>query len=182
MPSPPGDPQAAAARRGERGAFDALMRREKAGLYAFVRRYVGDADEAMDVVQDSFVAAWRSFGRYDPSRPFGVWLRTIALNKCRDQARRAKVRRLFLGAFAAEPAAPTADPRDDERDIALARLDQAIARLPARYREPLLLTTAGRLSHEEAGRVLNLSAKAVEMRLYRARRDLAAIIAEEGEG
>ena len=175
-----GDPQAAAARRGERGAFDALMRREKAGLYAFVRRYVGDADEAVDVTQETFVAAWRAIGRYDPSRSFGVWLRAIALNKCRDHARRAKVRRLFLGAVAAEPPADTAS--DPDGDAALARLDRAIARLPGRYREPLLLTTAGGLSHEEAGRVLNLSAKAVEMRLYRARRDLTAMLSEAGEG
>jgi RNA polymerase sigma factor (sigma-70 family) len=178
MPGSPGDPQAEAARRGERGAFDAMMRREKAGLYAFVRRYVGDADEAFDVTQEAFVAAWRAIGRYDPARPFGVWLRAIALNKCRDHARRAKVRRLFLGAFAAEPPAPAADPLDGERGAALARLDRAIARLPGRYREPLLLTTAGGLSHEEAGRVLGLSAKAVEMRLYRARRDLAAMLGE----
>lgn len=180
MTAAAGDPQAAAARRGERGAFDALMRREKAGLYAFVRRHVGDPDEAVDVTQEAFVAAWRAIGRYDPARPFGVWLRAIALNKCRDHARRTRVRRLFLGVLAVQP--PPAPPEDDGRDHSLARLDRAIARLPDRHREPLLLTTAGGLSHEEAGRVLKLSAKAVEMRLYRARQALALLLTEDGEG
>jgi RNA polymerase sigma-70 factor (ECF subfamily) len=174
-----GDPLAVAAKQGERRAFEALMRREKAGLYAFVRRYVRDADEAYDVLQDAFVAAWRAIGRYDPHRPFGVWLRAIALNKCRDHGRRALVRGLFLGRLAAEP---DPAPVDDEREARLARLDAAIARLPAGERDLVLLTTAGGLGHEAAGQVLGLSAKAVEMRLYRARRRLAGLLGENGEG
>lgn len=178
MTSPAGDPLAAAARNGDRGAFEALIRREKAGLYAFVRRYVGDADDAYDVVQDAFVAAWRALGRYDPARSFPVWLRAIALNKCRDHGRRAKVRRLLTTAFASEPPIPVA--RENEPD--LVRLDAAIARLPALYKDPLLLTTAGGLSTAEAAQALRTSPKAVEMRLYRARRQLAEWLAETPEG
>jgi RNA polymerase sigma-70 factor (ECF subfamily) len=164
---------AVAAQGGDRGAFEALIRREKAGLYAFVRRYVGDPDDAYDVVQDAFVAAWRAMGRYDAKRSFGVWLRTIALNKCRDHGRRAKVRRLILGAFAAEPKTPIQ--ADD--NPTLARLDAAIAQLPALYKDPLLLTTAGGLSVAEAATALHASPKAVEMRLYRARHLLAKLLA-----
>lgn len=167
------DTFAVRARGGDRAAFDALMRREKAGLYAFVRRYVGDADEALDVTQEAFIAAWRSVGRYDPARPFGVWLRAIALNKCRDHGRRASVRRLLAKAFAADPAVRAPSAFDSVGEARLDRLDRAVAELPALYKEPLLLTTAGGLSHEETARVLKTSAKAVEMRLYRARRRLA---------
>jgi RNA polymerase sigma factor (sigma-70 family) len=169
------DPLAVAAQAGDRRAFEALVRREKAGLYAFVRRYVGDADDAYDVVQESFVAAWRAFGRFDPQRSFPVWLRTIALNKCRDHGRRGKVRRLFLGAFADQPTAAPAD-GEETADEDLARLDRAIGKLPDLYKAPLLLTTAGGLSHEDAASVLKISAKAVEMRLYRARKRLAELI------
>lgn len=172
------DPLAVAAQAGDRRAFDALIRREKAGLYAFVRRYVGDADDAYDVVQESFVAAWRSLARFDPARSFPIWLRTIALNKCRDHGRRGKVRRLFLGALAVQPGiAPTT--REERMDEELAQLDRAIGRLPNIYKEPLLLTTAGGLSHDEAAVVLKISAKAVEMRLYRARKRLAEMIAPD---
>ena len=189
MTSAASDSRAVAAQSGDRRAFEALVRREKAGLYAFVRRYVGDADDAYDVVQESFVAAWRALGRFDPARPFPVWLRTIALNKCRDHGRRGKVRRLFLGALASQPAAhaetgrsgdETADGTGADRD--LARLDRAIAKLPGLYKEPLLLTTAGGLSHEDAAVVLRISAKAVEMRLYRARKRLAELVAEVERG
>jgi RNA polymerase sigma factor (sigma-70 family) len=176
------DPLAAAAHRGDRSAFEALIRREKAGLYAFVRRYVGDADDSYDVVQDAFVSAWRAIGRYDPNRAFGVWLRTIALNKCRDHGRRGKVRKLVMSAFASEPASPsrTTDRNQTEQD--LERLDQAVAKLPAIYKDPLLLTTAGGLSHAEAAQALRISPKAIEMRLYRARHRLAELMAEASEG
>ena len=174
---------AARARTGDRAAFDALVRRHKGALYGFVRRYLGSADEGYDVLQETFLSAWLALGRYDPSRPFAPWLRTIALNKCRDFSRRRTVRRLFLRAFARE----TADERttahvDAERDAAaaldrrLARLDRAIADLPALYKEPLLLTTVSGLSHKETAAMLETTPKAVEMRLARARARLAAVL------
>jgi RNA polymerase sigma-70 factor (ECF subfamily) len=178
------DSLAARARAGDAQAFDALVRREKAALYNFVRRYVGNPDQAYDILQDTFVAAWRALGRYDAARPFGVWLRRIALNKCRDHGRRIRVRRLALAAFALEPQQRPAQapPPRDGREDRLARLDRAIARLPTLYKDPLLLTTAGGLSHEAAASVLGVSAKAVEMRLYRARQRLAEILQDDAEG
>jgi RNA polymerase sigma factor CnrH len=178
------DDLAVRAQAGDAQAFDALVRREKAGLYTFVRRYVGDPDQAYDILQDTFVSAWRALRRYDPARPVGVWLRRIALNKCRDFSRRARVRRLALAAFALEPKRGALEPAAtlEDSDERLARLDRAISRLPGLYRDPLLLTTAGGLSHEAAAEVLGVSPKAVEMRLYRARRSLAEILGAETEG
>jgi len=69
------------------------MARHKGWLYQFIRRYVADRDDAYDVLQESFVSAWGALGRFDPERPLEAWLRRIALNKCRDRARRSAVRR-----------------------------------------------------------------------------------------
>jgi RNA polymerase sigma-70 factor (ECF subfamily) len=170
------------AKSGERGAFDVLVIRHKAGLYRFIRRYVGPGDDAYDILQDCFVSAWLGLARYDSERAFPPWLRTIALNKCRDFARRQKVRRLILSAFAAETDnAQLTEPEssvDDSAAVRLDRLDQVISRLPAFYKEPLLLTTVAGLSHIEAANELNTTPKAIEMRLYRARRK---ILHEMGE-
>ncbi len=183
MNSHPEDSVGAQAKAGDKAAFEALVRREKSGLYSFVRRYVGDPDEAYDIVQDSFIAAWRSIHRYDPARPFGVWLRTIALNKCRDHGRRAAVRRALARAFAVETPPPSEPVEGGRRmDEQLRRLDLAIASLPAIYKEPLLLTTAGGLSQAEAAKALKTSVKGVEMRLRRARTKLAEMLAESAEG
>ena len=148
-------------------------------LYRFIRRYVGDADEAQDMLQESFVAAVLNLARYDIARPFDIWLRRIALNKCRDRARRLAVRRAIglerRSAAAPEDIVDPAAPADAsiETNEALRTLDQAIARLPAALKEPLVLTALEGLSQKEAGDILGLSAKAIEVRVYRAKRQLA---------
>ena len=167
------------ARAGDQRAFSALMGRHKHWLYRFVRRYVGDAEDARDVLQDSFVAALTNLARYDGERPFDIWLRRIALNKCRDRARRLAVRRAVgLEQRAAGEPFDIVDPDApvDAKlavDQALRELDRAIARLPAALKAPLVLTALEGLSQKEAGDVLGLSVKAVEVRVYRAKRQLA---------
>jgi RNA polymerase sigma-70 factor (ECF subfamily) len=183
LPDEPSD-QALTARavKGEQAAFAILMRRHKGWLYRFVRRYVLDAEEAYDVLQESFASAWAALSRYDPERPFEVWLRRIALNKCRDRARKAAVRRALFG-FAGAPEhrpeipdpARGADSAAASRQ-ALARLEAAIAGLPRGLKEPLVLTALEGLSHKETGEILGLNAKAVETRVYRARKALAAAL------
>ena len=176
------------ARAGDQRAFSLLLGRHKHWLYRFVRRYVGDADEAYDVVQDAFVAAMSNLNRYDATRPFEAWLRRIALNKCRDRARRDAVRRVFgLSRRGPEETEAVADPAAGAdqtlaTNAALSILDKAIAALPAALKEPLVLTVIEGLSHKEAGGLLGLSAKAVEVRVYRAKRQLAETLDRSAVG
>ena len=173
------------ARAGEQRAFSLLMGRHKHWLYRFIRRYVGDADEAYDVLQDAFVSAMSNLARYDPTRPFEAWLRRIALNKCRDRADREAVRRAFgLSKRGPEETEAVADPTAGVDQTltaghALKALDQAIASLPAALKEPLVLTVLEGLSQKDAGAILGISAKAVEVRVYRAKRQLAEILDRE---
>lgn len=168
------------ARGGDKAAFSALMRRYKAPLFRQIRRHVGDGDDAYDVLQETFVAAWSAFGRFDPARPVGAWLRTIAINKCRDFGRRRTVTRLIFGAApereAAAPEWPAQEAAAQERR--LVELEKAIANLPVNLKEPLILTALEGLPHIEAGAVLGLTVKAVETRVARARKKLAAALPE----
>lgn len=177
---------AAYAKVGDRRAFDTLVRRHKDEIYRFIRRYLGHADDAYDVLQNCFVSAWSGLQHYDPARPFLPWLRMIALNKCRDFGRRQSVRRLVLWTFARENSAePSTESLDQIRTEKAAeserldRLDRAIASLPAFYKEPLLLTTVSGLSHHDAAAMLDTTPKAIEMRLYRARRKILSALGEE---
>jgi len=164
----------AAALGGDNGAFSVLMDRHKEPLYRFVRRYVGDADESFDLVQETFVASWSALATFERGRSFPVWLRRIALNKCRDWSRRRQVRRFFFGAVELEAAdkMPAAPAEDGSHQARLVELDAAIASLPAALKEPLLLTVFGEMSQAEAGALLGISAKAVETRVYRAKQRL----------
>ena len=183
-PEPPDAELAAGAVAGDERAFSRLMQRHKDGLYRFIRRYTGEADEAYDLLQESFTAAWGALNRYDQARSFPTWLRRIALNKCRDWSRRRTVRRWLtrnegLDSWAGqtlttdEPS-PEAVISDQEQ---LTRLDRAIANLPSSLKEPLILTALEGLSQDEAGKLLGLTAKAVEVRVYRARRALSEKLA-----
>jgi RNA polymerase sigma-70 factor (ECF subfamily) len=165
---------------GREAAFTALMRRHKSWLYLFVRRHVATSEDAYDVVQEAFASAWRALKSYDRSRPFDVWLRRIALNKCRDRGRREAVRRRAFAVVGIAPEAveQVADTSPGAEAVsigaaALGRLNAAIAALPAKLREPLILTSLQGLSQREAAEVLGVTPKVVEMRAYRARKQLA---------
>lgn len=165
---------------GDDQAFAELVRRHQDGLYRLLRRYLGSADEAYEATHEAFIAAWGALKRYDPARPFGAWLRTIAINKARDRGRRLTVRRLLFGHRPLEEsgALESADPAPaaDETLITrqqLAELDRAISGLPTKLKEALLLTAIEGLSQQEAGAVLGVSAKTIETRAYRARKIIA---------
>ena len=172
----------AAAIEGNDAAFGQLVARHKGWLHRFVRRYVGGArDDAFDVAQEAFFAAWLALSRYDPEQPFEAWLRRIALNKCRDRARRNAVRRFLVGPRVTDDGteeqldAPDPAPGPDTLVAAreeLRQLEAALLQLPRGLMEPLLLTVLEGLSQQEAGELLGLNAKAVEMRVYRARERL----------
>lgn len=173
---------------GQDHAFTLLMRRHKGPLFGFVRRYVGDADAAVEIVQETFVSAWKALARYDHGRPFGAWLRAIALNKCRDRGRRFAVRRLVFGDRDVESAEAQrqADPGPDAEALLLASqrgaaLDAAIAKLPVNLKEPLLLTYFDDLSQQEAATLLGVTPKAIETRVYRARQKLAELLRIGGD-
>ncbi len=186
----PDETLALRAQQGDRQAFETLIGRHKDVLYRLVRRYLGNSDDAYDLLQDTFISVWENLHRFDSKRSFPAWARTIALNKCRDFSRRRLFRQWVSQLFAAEPTAETPSPaeladlgeaeaREGNR---LRRLDAAIAALPELYKEPLLLTTVGGLSQEAAAAVLRTTTKAVEMRLRRARQKLIEALSPSAEG
>jgi RNA polymerase sigma factor (sigma-70 family) len=174
------------AAEGDERAFAELVRRHKEPLYRLLRRYTGDADDAYEAAHEAFIAAWSAIRRYDPSRSFLAWLRTIAINKARDRGRRAAFRRLLFGTDGLEGGRALSEPdpgaaADEtliERQDLLA-LDQAVARLPALLKEALLLTAFEGCTQPEAGEILGVSAKTIETRVYRARKILAQTLDPE---
>lgn len=173
-----GDSLAHRAHRGDRDAFATLMAQHKEALYRFVRRRTNDPEEAYDLVQEAFISAWSAIDRFDPERVFGAWLRSIALNKCRDHARRRNVRwglRAPCSDGAAERLRDEA-PSPEEDIIArddLIKLQHAVDALPRHLREALTLTAIDGMSQTAAAEVLGCTVKAIEYRVHRAREIIA---------
>ena len=168
---------------GRHTAFSEIMRRHRGPVYRMICGQIGDAEEALDLTQDCFVSAFQHLKSYDGGRSLRVWLTRIAINKSRDWIRHRRVRHILSFAWALPPDS-IENIQDDApgQDVAaadqaeLARLRQAIARLPIALKEMLVLRTIEGLSQAETAAALAISEKAVETRLYRARTRLGAML------
>ena len=176
---------------GEDGALDALMGRWQAPLAGHLYRHLGNQAEALDLAQETFVRLYEARARYQPDRKFSTWLFAIAMNLCRNRLRwRSRHPVVPLeeagegeGALWEVPLAENLQPSPaDElarRELVQA-VREAVLRLPEALRAPLLLAEYEGMSHREIASVLNCSEKAVETRLYRARRALRERLVERG--
>jgi RNA polymerase sigma factor (sigma-70 family) len=174
---------AASALAGKEEAYRALMERHRAAIYRLIYAQIDDATAALDITQDSFIAAFANLHRYDRARPFRFWIIRIALNKCKDWRRRRTVRSFFSRALPIEEGVHVADHSPDpEAELAgrqeLARTRRAIDALPDNLRSVLLLRTIEGMSQGETATLLGISEKAVETRLYRARMKLTETLRE----
>ena len=156
-------------------AFALIVRRHRDVLYRIAFASLGNAHDAFDAVQDIFVAAFLALRRFDQRRALRPWLAAIALNRCRDLARRRRVRKLLVFALpidakveAVAQDTPGVDAEAADRQE-LGRTMQAISRMPVALREPLVLHTVEGMSQAETAETLKISEKAVETRLRRAR-------------
>ncbi|BAV66446.1 RNA polymerase sigma-70 factor, ECF subfamily [Sphingomonas sp. OV641] len=165
---------------GRQAAFAEIMRRHQKPVYRLIRSHIGDAEEALDLTQECFVAAFQNLRKYDGERPLAAWLTRVAINKSRDWHRRRRIRQILSFASSLPPEtmesgrdeAPGADAVTFDR-AELARLSRAVSELPATLKETLLLRTVEGLSQGETAAALGISGKAVEMRLRRARERLS---------
>lgn len=174
------------ARAGDAGAQRILVERYRDTVYRLARAATGDPEEAFDIAQEVFVAVFAALNRYDSERPFKAWISTITLNKCRDWFRRRAVRQLMGLPMPEEATDWIADdapsPETHAADRAeLAATARAIAKLPTKLKDVLILCTIEGLSQRETAMTLGVSVKTVETRLSRAREKLADILRGSSE-
>lgn len=162
----------AAARRGCDDAFRRLVERHQHRIHRLCYHYLGNDADALEACQDTFVRAHRALPRFKPRARLSTWLHRIALNLCRDRLRRLRKTVPLEGLEL--PCTHAAPDESAIRDADLAKLDLALAALPPRLREPIILTCLDGLSHADCAAILKCSERAVEGRLYRARQRLTA--------
>jgi RNA polymerase sigma-70 factor (ECF subfamily) len=166
-----------AARRGDRDAFEALVRQEVAGVYRTALAILGNPADADDATQDAFLSVWRGFRSLrDPAR-FDAWLGRIVVNSCRMTLRRRRgVREIALEPTHTSAEVVWAQAADaDPADVAIDALafDRAFGRLSVDDRQLLTLAYADDRPLDEVGRLLGIPVGTVKSRLSRARSALA---------
>jgi len=168
---------------GHDSAMNPIMRRWKDRLTGFLYRMVGNHSSACDLAQETFVRVYRHRHSYNPRHAFSTWLFSIAANLARNHHRWRKrhPEALLEPAEMAEssPADPGADPHTQAANRErLNAVETAISRLPREQREALVLSVYEGMSHEQIADITDSSVKAVELRIYRARRELRHLLAQ----
>ena len=159
-------------REGDRDAFADLVDRHKDAVVSYLARLTGDRDRAEDLAQETFLRLFRSARDYSEQGYLRAYLFRIATNLVRSEERRERRLRLLMPFFPreehAEPAAPGGLLRRElHREMAA-----AMAKLPLRYRVPLVLHEIEGWSYVDIAREIGCREGTVKSRVHRGRQQL----------
>jgi RNA polymerase sigma-70 factor, ECF subfamily len=173
--SPNIDELVARAVAGDSAAFAAIVTQLQRPLFGFLGRMSLSTAQAEDVAQETFIRAWRSIARFDPSRAqFSTWLFTIARNQALNELNRAGPAARWQSSeqlLVHESLEPQPDQRLEQAQ-AIARLHAAMRRLPASARSALALAYVQELDMTQIAQIEGVSVPAIKTRLHRARLQL----------
>ncbi|QQR68882.1 MAG: sigma-70 family RNA polymerase sigma factor [Alphaproteobacteria bacterium] len=176
-------------RSGDDFALNEIMHRYKERVYRLAWRYMGNEDSALDVTQETFTKLYFNIDKYDSAYKFSTWVFQIAVNLCRDHLRKNKnhARNISLDALNESGAGDWQ--RSDENIEAgflsrqqLTLLQKEIDLLSDTLKEAFILFAVEERTQVECAAILNVSAKTVETRVYRARKILSEKLQLSFEG
>ena len=175
--------------QGDVNAFEKLVLEYEKSVYAITQRMTGNAEDAADMTQETFIKAYNSLSSFRGDSKFSVWLYRIATNVCLD----------FLRSRSRKPTVSLSVEDDDGEEVELDIADEsqsperllergltrdAVRRglnaLSPEYRQILLLREIQGLSYEEIADVLSLEVGTVKSRIFRARKRLCAFLLADG--
>jgi RNA polymerase sigma-70 factor (ECF subfamily) len=161
---------------GDLSAFEQLVRRHQTSAWNVALRFLGNANDAEDIAQEAFLRILRAAHRYQPRAAFRTYLYRIVTRLCQDHRRKASL-----------PSCPNPDAEAGQGPSAEAcvvareecrAVREALASLPARQSEAVVLRYYERLSYDEIGEVMGASRKGVERLLTRGRAALAGLLSD----
>lgn len=161
---------AAAARAGDVDAFEELVRRHGPSLYRYARRMTQDTDAVNDIVQETFVAAWRRIATFRGDSAVRTWLFSICARKVVDSQRIKRA--IPVDDRLIEPVSHDAGTHPfavASNTAFLEALEIALAELPPRQRAVWMLREVEELTFPQIGTILNLSPDASRGHHHRAR-------------
>ena len=171
------------ARQGESLAWTALMHQHQEPIFRYAYLLIGDADEAEDIAQETFIRAYRALGRFDIQRPMRPWLLRIAANLASN--RRRSLGR-YLGAlqrvFQQERPAQKGVEEQSRQSSRAREVWEAIRQLKASDARVIYLRYFLELSVEEAAQAMDVPEGTVKSRLHRASERLRQVIEQRYPG
>ena len=163
------------AQQGDSQAFSRLVETYQRPVYNLCYRMLGNAEDAEDAAQETFLRTYKSLRRYDDSRPFATWLLSIAAHYCIDQLRRKNPATRSIDEMVV-PDVPDPSPDMDSRlsrKQEQQRIRAVLETLDPTDRAAVVMYYWYDYSYEEICQELGLSMSAVKSRLHRARKAMA---------
>ncbi len=173
-----------AIKQGDESSLRKLMSRHKTAVFHFILRYTGNEADAEELTEETFVRVFFKADRFNPKATVKTWVFTIARNLCHDHHRKNKKRSVEHSIDASIHDNNNRSLKDsiiDSDRLANEKLEQsenleaiqtAIHNLPDKLKFPLIFCVLEDNSYEDCAKVLGVSIKAVETRIYRARKSL----------
>ena len=176
---------------GDPYAFEDLVKRYSTPLFNFIYRFLGDYDQACDILQHVFIQLHGSLNTLRTDKPLKAWLFQVARNRCLDELRRKRVIHFSelesvnddeeLSPLAAIPDnGPLPEELAELSDLQY-RLQDAIQTLPIKFRSVVLLRYAGQLSFSEIGQTLNMPEATAKTYFQRAKPLLRAALTNQDQ-
>jgi RNA polymerase sigma-70 factor (ECF subfamily) len=165
----------AAARDGDRDAFDALVRATYAETYTLAYRLTGHEEDARDVVQEAYLRAYKGLKRFRGDAQFSTWMYRITANCASTHLGKRKRNRheeLSDDMSVTDEASPSSPEGSAEAGALRDRLHVALEELPPKLRAVIVLRDIYDLPHEAIAAELGISESAAKVRLHRARKKL----------
>lgn len=160
--------------QGDLSAFEQVVRRHQAAAWNAAFRLLGNVNDAEDIAQEAFLRILRAAPRYQPTAAFRTYLYRVVTRLCRDHRRKASPSACpNLDAEPSQGPSPEACvvAREERRAV-----QQALASLPVKQREAVVLRYYESLTYDEIGAVMGASRKAVERLLARGRATLGTLL------
>lgn len=172
----------ALSQKGDLDAFEQLVQKHQKKMFNIAFRIAEDYDDASEIVQDTFVAAFRSITKFRGDSRFTTWLTTITINQARNRLKQVRSRRLHEvnsldcpietgeGPIMADPPSQAASVLDqlEQRDLRK-KVQECIAALEPDFREVIVLRDLQEFSYDEISTMLSVAAGTVKSRLFRGR-------------
>ena len=175
----------AAARQGDQGAFEELVRLYEKRVLALTQRMCGNPEDAAEAAQEAFLAAWQGLKNFRGDSSFSTWLYRLSANACVDQLRREGRRQAAVslddGELNLDVPSPIPSPQEEaERRELREQIEAGLQALPPSLRAALVLREIQQLRYDEIARALELDVGTVKSRISRGRKKLRVFLLERG--
>ena len=174
-------------KKGETPVFERLVIKHQDRIYNLCRHMLGNAHDAEDAAQDTFIQAFRSLDNFKPKASFYTWLYRIAVTTCIDRKKRPFLESAFnifnedeelaLGQASCEP---SPEELYESRQLKLI-LHESLGKLSLKLKTVILLREIEGLSYEEIAAILDVSIGTVKSRISRGRKELKKLMKKLGE-